>query len=70
MAEAAVLVSIQPYPRIQNGTSSQRIPVFSISGMYIVIIVLMAVASAAVIIGVAYAVYLRIKRERRKRIDK
>ena len=27
-------------------------------------------ASAAVIIAIAYAVYLRIKRERRKRIDK
>lgn len=38
--------------------------------IYIVIIVLMAVVSAAVIIGVAMAIYLRIKRERRKRIDK
>ena len=43
---------------------------FATSAIYIVIIVLMAVVSAAVIIGVAMAIYLRIKRDRRKRIDK
>ena len=42
----------------------------TLSVMHVGIIVLMAVASAAVIVGVACAIYARIKRERRKRIDK
>ena len=45
--------------------SKQTLP-----AMHVGIIVLMAVASAAVIVGVAYAIYARIKRQRRKRIDK